>query len=45
MRRLLPERVALPKPSAKDRLRRTRLYLPGSEPNVFSVMVAANAIS
>ena len=34
-RRALPERVALPKPSAKDRLRRTRLYLPGSEPKYF----------
>jgi citrate lyase subunit beta/citryl-CoA lyase len=34
-RRLLPERVALPEPSAKDRLRRTRLYLPGSEPKYF----------
>ncbi len=34
-RRVLPERVALPTPSAKDRLRRTRLYLPGSEPKYF----------
>jgi citrate lyase subunit beta / citryl-CoA lyase len=28
----LPEKVALPAPSAKDRLRRSRLYLPGTEP-------------
>jgi citrate lyase subunit beta / citryl-CoA lyase len=28
----LSERVALPTPSAKDRLRRSRLYLPGTEP-------------
>lgn len=28
----LPEKVALPEPSAKDRLRRSRLYLPGTEP-------------
>jgi len=28
----LPEALALPKSSAKDRLRRSRLYLPGSEP-------------
>ena len=34
-RRALPERVALPRPSSKDRLRRTRLYLPGSEPKYF----------
>lgn len=31
----LPERVALPEPSARDRLRRSRLYLPGSEPKYF----------
>ena len=30
--RILPERVALPAPTARDRLRRSRLYLPGSEP-------------
>jgi citrate lyase subunit beta/citryl-CoA lyase len=30
-----PERVALPEPSARDRLRRSRLYLPGSEPKYF----------
>jgi citrate lyase subunit beta/citryl-CoA lyase len=34
-RRALPERTALPPPSAKDRLRVTRLYLPGSEPKYF----------
>ena len=28
----LPDAVPLPAPSAKDRLRRSRLYLPGSEP-------------
>ncbi len=28
----LPDRVALPDPSPKDRLRRSRLYLPGTEP-------------
>jgi citrate lyase subunit beta / citryl-CoA lyase len=28
----LPDRVALPGPSPKDRLRRSRLYLPGTEP-------------
>jgi len=28
----LPEKVALPDPSTKDRLRRSRLYLPGTEP-------------
>ena len=28
----LPEKIALPSPSAKDRLRRSRLYLPGTEP-------------
>ena len=31
----LPEAVALPPPSAKDRLRRSRLYLPGNEPKYF----------
>ena len=34
-RRVLPERVAMPPQSAKDRFRRTRLYLPGSEPKYF----------
>jgi citrate lyase subunit beta/citryl-CoA lyase len=28
----LPEKIAAPAPSAKDRLRRSRLYLPGTEP-------------
>ena len=28
----LPDKVTLPEPSARDRLRRSRLYLPGSEP-------------
>ena len=31
----LPQQVALPAPSARDRLRRSRLYLPGSEPKYF----------
>lgn len=31
----LPEKVALPEPSARDRLRRSRLYLPGTEPKYF----------
>lgn len=31
----LPEAVALPEPSVKDRLRRSRLYLPGNEPKYF----------
>jgi citrate lyase subunit beta/citryl-CoA lyase len=31
-RRALPQPVPLPPPSARDRLRRSRLYLPGSEP-------------
>jgi citrate lyase subunit beta/citryl-CoA lyase len=34
-RRALPQPVALPVPSARDRLRRSRLYLPGSEPKYF----------
>ena len=33
--RVLPERVALPSVSARDRVRRSRLYLPGSEPKYF----------
>ncbi len=33
--RALPEQNALPPASAKDRLRRSRLYLPGSEPKYF----------
>jgi citrate lyase subunit beta/citryl-CoA lyase len=31
----LPEAIALPQPSARDRLRRSRLYLPGNEPKYF----------
>jgi citrate lyase subunit beta / citryl-CoA lyase len=31
----LPEKVALPEPSLRDRLRRSRLYLPGSEQKYF----------
>ncbi len=31
----LPEQASLPQASAKDRLRRSRLYLPGSEPKYF----------
>ena len=31
----LPEAIELPEPSAKDRLRRSRLYLPGNEPKYF----------
>jgi citrate lyase subunit beta/citryl-CoA lyase len=34
-KRALPEAVELPPASAKDRLRRSRLYLPGSEPKFF----------
>lgn len=34
-KRALPEQVPLPPPSARDRLRRSRLYLPGSEPKYF----------
>lgn len=33
--RVLPEKIALPEPSARDRLRRSRLYVPGSEPKYF----------
>jgi len=33
--RVLPDRVRLPKPSARDRMRRSRLYIPGSEPKYF----------
>ena len=35
-RRSLPEQMALPAPSPRDRLRRSRLYLPGSEPKYFT---------
>ena len=33
--RVLPERIALPVASGRDRLRRSRLYVPGSEPKYF----------
>ncbi len=33
--RALPEPVPLPAPSPRDRLRRSRLYLPGTEPKYF----------
>jgi len=33
--RALPQSVPLPPPSSRDRLRRSRLYLPGSEPKYF----------
>ena len=33
--RVLPDRLALPEPSARDRMRRSRLYVPGSEPKYF----------
>jgi citrate lyase subunit beta / citryl-CoA lyase len=33
--RALPEQAPLPPPAARDRLRRSRLYLPGSEPKYF----------
>ena len=34
-KKALPDQVALPDPSTRDRLRRSRLYLPGSEPKYF----------
>jgi citrate lyase subunit beta/citryl-CoA lyase len=34
-RAALPEALPLPLPSARDRLRRSRLYLPGNEPKYF----------
>jgi citrate lyase subunit beta/citryl-CoA lyase len=34
-RRALPEALPLPPPSSRERLRRSRLYLPGSEPKYF----------
>ena len=34
-KRWLPEKHPLPAPSLKDRLRRSRLYLPGSEPKYY----------
>ena len=33
--RVLPDRLPLPEPSTRDRLRRSRLYVPGSEPKYF----------
>jgi citrate lyase subunit beta/citryl-CoA lyase len=33
--RVLPERFSLPPAAARDRLRRSRLYVPGSEPKYF----------
>jgi len=33
--RVLPDQVDLPGPSARDRMRRSRLYVPGSEPKYF----------
>lgn len=33
--RVLPERIPLPEPSGRDRLRRSRLYVPGCEPKYF----------
>jgi citrate lyase subunit beta / citryl-CoA lyase len=33
--RVLPDQVAPPVPSARDRMRRSRLYVPGSEPKYF----------
>ena len=34
-KKVLPELVPLPEPAPRDRLRRSRLYLPGSEPKYF----------
>jgi citrate lyase subunit beta/citryl-CoA lyase len=34
-RKASPQQIALPEPSARDRLRRSRLYLPGSEPKYY----------
>jgi len=34
-RKASPEQLTLPEPSPRDRLRRSRLYLPGSEPKYF----------
>src|SRR5579864_824217 len=33
--RVLPDRISLSEPSVRDRLRRSRLYVPGSEPKYF----------
>jgi citrate lyase subunit beta/citryl-CoA lyase len=35
-KRALPDKLALPESSAKDRMRRSRLYVPGSEPKYFT---------
>lgn len=34
-KRVLPDKLALPEVSPRDRMRRSRLYLPGSEPKYF----------
>jgi citrate lyase subunit beta / citryl-CoA lyase len=34
-KRVLPDQLALPEPPPRDRLRRSRLYVPGSEPKYF----------
>jgi citrate lyase subunit beta/citryl-CoA lyase len=34
-KKALPEKLPLPEPSIRDRLRRSRLYLPGTEPKYF----------
>ncbi len=34
-RKASPEQITLPEPSPRDRMRRSRLYLPGSEPKYF----------
>ena len=45
-KRSLPEQHPLPPPSPKDRLRRSRLYLPGSEPKYYinALLHAADAV-
>ena len=44
--RALPEAERLPQPSPRDRMRRSRLYLPGSEPKYFvnALLHGADAI-
>ncbi|MGC1644647.1 MAG: citrate lyase acyl carrier protein [Candidatus Sulfotelmatobacter sp.] len=44
--RVLPDRIRLPESSGRDRLRRSRLYVPGSEPKYFinAALHAADAI-
>jgi citrate lyase subunit beta/citryl-CoA lyase len=34
-KKVLPEKITLPEPTPRDRLRRSRLYLPGGEPKYF----------